>query len=543
MQQLEEKTQTQKENGERRTLVNFRLALFCAFFFIFGVYFYKAVILGASLWWLILLCLPFFSLLLFKTKKELFRTFIRVLSLVCAFLFGMGAFALQVRSFESGGKYNGDFFVSGIVDDCLQEGELCKITLSHLEIDGNAEKGKLVAYLPYTYAKKLHLNDSLAMQGKVKRETLDFEDNYFAYTILEDIRFQMNAEEAVVLDNQFRLFPFLREKLITTLREGLDETTASVTIALLTGDSRSIDNGLLDNVRYGGIAHVFAVSGLHVGVLFGISLWLMKRKSLRRTPKIIRFIFVAIVLLLYGGICGYSASVLRATVTCLIAYASQLIGLTTDSGESIGVSALVVTAISPVSIFTVGFQLSFAACFGIVWLSKPILNCLIKPLPVTEEGDTAPLSVWQDTKRRAISFFAVTLSAQIATAPIQMATFGYLSLWSILLNCIFVPLISALFSILLLLVFVGCILPATWTATILYLPNLLWTVLLLAFEIVDFSSFALTGITLNGPAIVCYYLVCTLFTDKYNLSKKTKRILIFLAILAFGITMYALNAV
>jgi predicted membrane metal-binding protein len=151
--------------------------------------------------------------------------------------------------------------------------------------------------------------------------------------------------------------------------------------------------------------------------------------------------------------------------------------------------------------------------------------------------------VWQDTKRKAISFFAVTLSAQIATAPIQMATFGYLSLWSILLNCIFVPLISALFSILLLLVFVGCILPATWTATILYLPNLLWTVLLLAFEIVDFSSFALTGITLNGPAIVCYYLVCTLFTDKYNLSKKTKRILIFLAILAFGITMYALNAV
>ena len=543
MQPNEEITQTQNKTGERRTLVNFRPVLFCAFFFGLGVCFYKAWRCGASLWWLALLILPFFSLFLFKTKRELLRTLSRCLLLVFAFLIGMGAFGLHVYAYESGGKYNGDFFVVGRVEEYGLEGELCRVRLSGLEIDGNEEKGILVAYLPYTYAENLHLGDTLAMQGKVMRETLDFADEYFAYTMENDQRFQMRVDGVVKIGYEFRLFSSIRERITQVIYAGMDETPAAVTVAILTGDARLIDEGLLDNVRYGGIAHIFAVSGLHVGVLYGFCMALMKTKALKRTPKFLRFALVAATLLFYGGICGFSSSVLRATVTCLIAYAARLIGLSTDSGESIGAAALTVMLLSPVSLFTAGFQLSFAACFGIVWLFPIMKKAWIKPAPTLDDGNIAPLTLWQKAKHEGISFFAVTLSAQIATAPIQLIAFGYLSAWSLFLNCLFVPLISALFSLLLILVALACLVPISWAAAILYLPNMLWTVLLLAFQTLDFSKLAITGVQINATMAVCYYILCLLSTDKFNLPFRIRKILIFLAVLAFGIAMYALNTV
>ena len=539
----EKKTQSTEKTGELRTLVNFRPVLFCAFFFAFGVWFYKQCRCGVSPLWTLLAVLPFFSLLLFRDKQRLLRTLYRTLAIVCAFFCGIGAFALQVFCYESGGRYNGEYFVVGIVDEYALEGEVCRVVLSDLEIDGNTEKGALVAYLPYTYAEKLTLNDRLALHGKVKRSALDFEDPYFAYTVEKDLRFDMNAQSVTTLGNDFRLFPFLREKITDVLYAGLDETTAAVTMALLTGDVRAIDDGLLDNVRYGGIAHVFAVSGLHVGVLYGFCLWLMNRKGLKRLPKPFKIAFVALTLLFYGGVCGYSSSIIRATVTCLIAYGAKLVGLNTDSGESIGASALVVTAFSPISLFTAGFQLSFAACFGIVWLSKPIEKLLLKPLPVLEDGEEPPLSIFQTTKRKALQFFAVTLSAQIATSPIQILSFGYLSVWSVFLNILFVPLISALFSILLALVTLSCILPVAWTSIILYIPNVLWTVLLLAFEVLDFSKNAITGITLNGPIVTCYYLICLFMTDKLRLPKKIKIYLAFFCALVLLLSVHILSVV
>ena len=64
----------------------------------------------------------------------------------------------------------------------------------------------------------------------------------------------------------------------------------------------------------------------------------------------------------------------------------------------------------------------------------------------------------------------------------------------------------------------------------------------MAFETVDFSSFALSNFTLKGFSILCYYLICTFFTDKLNVPKRAKIILRFLTIVVFVITMYVLNA-
>jgi hypothetical protein len=104
-----------------------------------------------------------------------------------------------------------------------------------------------------------------------------------------------------------------------------------------------------------------------------------------------------------------------------------------------------------------------------------------------------------------------------------------------------VPIISAGFSILLLFVFITCFLPEVCASAILYLPNVLWSALLLMFEVIDFSKFALTGVQLSFGSCVSYYCTCVFATDKWNVSPKMRRWLILGCIFTFAVTMFVTN--
>lgn len=73
---------------------------------------------------------------------------------------------------------------------------------------------------------------------------------------------------------------------------------------MLTGDGSAVENGLLQNFRYGGVAHIFAVSGLHIGVIYAILSFLLKRI---RMPKLLRCALIFAPLLFYVGVCPFFA--------------------------------------------------------------------------------------------------------------------------------------------------------------------------------------------------------------------------------------------
>ena len=443
---------------------------------------------------------------------------------------------MQAENFKSGGVYNGACAVQGRVIKCTETNDFLCVTLDKLVIEGNEEKGKLVAYLPSSNFHAVTVCDEVLLLGTLRTDTRVFVGGEVqAYTVQDNCRYQMTADDCVVTGRRVNLFLLFRERIERTVYTGMDETPAAVTMAILTGDTDGIGSGLLQNIRYGGIAHIFAVSGLHIGALYAFCLWVVKKTKGYRIPKAVRFVLVAAVLLFYGGVCGYSASVIRAVVMCLVLYASKLIGFGTDLSERLGLAAIIVLLLSPVSLYTVGFQLSFAACLGIAWLAPSIQRgCYaVGELFVTEkeeekeEGkkDGKPPTITQRVVKSVVSFFSVTVSAQLATAPLSYNAFGYLSGWSLLLNCLFVPVLSAAFSALLLFVVLACVLPLSVSGIILCVPNALWSLLLLVFEWFDFTSFALTGITLGVGAWIAYYMALLFFTDKWNISKTMQRII------------------
>ena len=545
---------------EKDKLFNFRPLVFAAVFLALGILFaYYRTLYSLSFWWLCgfipVAIIPFFL----ASKKEYARRLLALLMLVFCFACGFVGFRSQTYQYTACRFYSGVYTVTGTVVGKAVYEDGAKLVLEDVFIGENKVEGRLNAYLPISDYQKAHIADVVALRGFVNTKTeLLGEYGFRANAIDEEIRYTLRVNDGFAVAGKSKnAFLVMRNKMERVICAGMDATAASVTLAVLTGDSANMESGLLENMRYGGIAHIFAVSGLHVGALYAFCLLLFSRTRMQSAPKPLRLFLVAVILLFYAGVCGFSASILRATVICLVGYFMKLIGTSSDGLSVLGLSALFILLLSPVSLFEVGFQLSFLACIGILLFAKRIgqvcdkgYKCLRKryPRPLTKEqeemvkkGDTLPPSIEERCVRNAVSVFSVSLAAQITTAPVSYLAFGYFSGWSFLLNFIFVPLISAMFAFLLLFCVLACLLPLTLAPYLLYLPSVLWNLLLLTFEIVDFSSFALTSMQLSGASCVCYYGGVIFLTDKWNVTKKQSRILSAVFFVGFLRTLTMLN--
>ncbi len=505
------------ENSELdEKLFNFRPVFFVAVSLCFGIVFaYFYITEKVSLWWACLFLPILLSPFLFaNTPKKRKRTAISMLALACAILLGFFSLFIQTVNYREQKQVQGQAQVIGQVVEKNKQGYGAWFTLNGVSIDDEKVKGKLVAYLPASFYQKVRLGDWVILQA----ETENLGENASVYQMENNVRYLAMSEKLIVSGYSFDLFLCIRERMSMSAYNGLSETNAGVALALLLGDTSGIEYGLLENVRFGGVAHVFAVSGLHIGSLFGFCLLAFSKTKLKNLSKWKRFVLVSVILLFYGGICGFSSSVIRAIITCLTAYASVLIGVGYESLETLGFACVIVLLLSPISLFSVGFQLSFLACLGIVLFSRRMQNRLEKLFHVqTDYTQRIPLGVKQRVGKSAIGVVCISLSAQIATSPVLYLQFGYLSGWSILLNFIFTPLISACFSLLLIAVAIACVFPTAIIGVLLYPFETILSALLLVFQLVDFSGFCLQNFALPITALLCYYAGLAFCTDKWNM--------------------------
>lgn len=554
---MQEKLAQNKKVEQGKRIINFRTLLFCALFLCLGILFAFACIVYHLPFWIVFLIIPFIGLIcmLAFTLVQWKRICVSVALLVFSFAIGAGAFALQIKSYQSVGVYDGEYTVIGRVIQKETDGETYALSLDKLSVSGCKEKGCLTAYVSAAVYEEISLSQEVVLKGELHTKTQLVNDYGFrAYAVEENVRYTMLVDSGVAIDRHFHPLLAIRGRFERVIFAGMDETPASVMLATLTGNTSWIEEGLLHNIRRGGIAHIFAVSGLHVGALYAFCIWLIGKTKLCKAPKVVRFVVLAFVLLFYGGICGYSSSVIRAIVMCLLLYLTKLTGLGNDGLETVSAAAIIVLLLSPVSLFTVGFQLSFAACYGIILLSRPIAKMLYKlgdvvvhdiarkpRKPFVLEEDTHPLNNWQRLVRLIVSFLSVTLSAQIATTPIQIATFGYFSPWSILLNCLFVPIISAVFSVQLLLVFVASCLPLVCSKILLFMPNVVWSALLLVFEGMFFSVWKIAYFP--AWSMSTYYLSVAFCSGRWNIPKWLSRTIAVLFAVVCATILLVVNAV
>lgn len=461
----------------------------------------------------------------------------RFLIVCVSFCAGFGDICIFAARYQTTAETVGGVYVTARVSEARTVKNGVWYVLEDPSFDGRPAAGKLTLYLYSAGDTKIENEGSIvAFNAEIAANT-DWVEKMGnrAYEWRRDIRYEAKkCKNFRVLRSGSGVFMQIRRRLKSALEKSVSSDAFALSYAILTGETAEMNGELLENFRYGGVAHIFAVSGLHVGALFAFLTAIFRRRRLAALPRAAKFALVAAMLLLYGAICGFSASVVRAIVMCLAFYADKLSGFKRDSLESMGKAAVLVLLVSPVSLFDAGFLLSFSAVAGILCLSPTFSRLFSAWLPERGANDiggingiggangakNGKLSKLRKPLQALISLISVSLGATAATLPVMCRCFGYVSGVSLLLNVIVVPIVSATFPFLLALAALAAMLPAL-AGAILFLPSFFLTALSLLFYMIDFSPFAI-GMTVSSAAIFAYYVACACGSDRVNLRYKAR---------------------
>lgn len=269
----------------------------------------------------------------------------------------------------------------------------------------------------------------------------------------------------------------------------LDDSNASLAAAMVLGDKSGLDTEIKELYQRNGIAHLIAISGLHMAMIGG-SLYRLLRKLTGSYP-IAAFVGIVFILM-YGVMTGLSGATVRAVIMLIASMGADVFGRRYDGLSAIALALWVMLVSNPYQLAQVGFLLSFGAVIGIA-IIHPLWKMYFPKLPRSLEG------------------LSVSISVQLVLMPVMLYHFYEIPVYGVLINVIVVPIMNWLLIALLLCGGIGVFslggaqIPAWVANSIFYL-----------YERICRASEALPGHTLcTGRVepgwIICYYVLLATF--------------------------------
>ena len=237
----------------------------------------------------------------------------------------------------------------------------------------------------------------------------EYENTYFVE--LEDVK------STKIEDN------FL-EKYLQTLFNRAEEDysygTKNINRAILLGDNTRIKKDLKDKIRYTGLSHIFAMSGLHIALVIAIFYFIFKKTM--KNKKLIEVLLLISITLYYISV-KESPSFTRAYIMAIVYLLGKLFYEKVDLGKTLFISAIVSVLINPTVIFSVSFQLSYGAMIAIIYIFPYIRKINYKKLKI-------------------LDYILFTTTIQIFLMPITVYYFNTIQFLSVISNLILLPLAS-----------------------------------------------------------------------------------------------------
>ncbi|KAB3539082.1 ComEC/Rec2 family competence protein [Alkaliphilus pronyensis] len=229
---------------------------------------------------------------------------------------------------------------------------------------------------------------------------------------------------------------WFKKELEAILDKTLMEQQASLMKSILFGNQGYLSKDMLNSFSKSGTAHIIAISGLHIGI---IVLILHKLLSLLGTGRNLSLLLTMSIILLYAYLVGFPVSIIRASSMYFILVLAYFLHRPYNSINTLAFIAFIVLLLNPITLFTVSFQLSFAATLSILTL-YPLLNRLLSRIP--------------DYIRQLLS---VTIAAQLGTMPIMAYHFNEISIVAPITNLLIVPLLGVLITLAFISITIGAI--------------------------------------------------------------------------------------
>lgn len=209
-----------------------------------------------------------------------------------------------------------------------------------------------------------------------------------------------------------------------------DQRSAPLLTALITGNKDKLTQKTKNAFRDSGASHLLALSGLHLGIIYLVLSRLLSVLGNSLFARGVRSVTVILFSACYTLATGASPSLTRAFIFIALKEISKMSGRP-QKGSQIVISALTLQLLArPQSLFSLGFQLSYLAVAGIIYINPILEKCW------TPEDKGIMKKIWETA--------TVSISCQVATAPLVWHTFGTFPEHFLLTNLIAIPITSVL---------------------------------------------------------------------------------------------------
>ena len=343
-------------------------------------------------------------------RNDKFYYFLVILSLIYSFS------VTKLYKFES--KYTSDNNIfTGIIIEKEFDGNKLSFTIK-------AKENIVCTYYIETLDEKKYLEKNFKLGNRVKIEgelkkpknnTVPNGFNYKNYLYNNKIFWTLSVQDIVEIKETNNIIYKVKNSII----ERIDNFNYSskYLYAFILGDTSKIDDEVLSSYRTNGISHLFAVSGMHVSLITGIILFILKKLRIKDT---ISTVICIILLLFYMFLTNFLPSVLRAALLFILLTINRIAKL---NFKSINIILFILSLnlfLNPFYLYNISFQYSYSICIGLILFKNVLKNY----------------------KNYFSKTLIVSLIAFLIGLPITMYNFYQVNLLSTFLNLVFVPLIS-----------------------------------------------------------------------------------------------------
>src|SRR6056297_67146 len=205
----------------------------------------------------------------------------------------------------------------------------------------------------------------------------------------------------------------IKDEILTKSKQFIGYKSRAYFASLVFGDTSLLSEEQEQSIGMSGLSHLFAVSGLHIAILYGFLIKLSEFIRLKNRW----FKSVAVLSLLFGfiSITGFPVSAVRAFLFIAVLELSRIAKRKYDLLNSLLIAALIVLTLNPYQIYSPGFQLSFGAVASIHFIYPAIRK-------------------WNNSQNMVVKAFMISFAVQIGIAPIIILHFNYISIVSIIAN-------------------------------------------------------------------------------------------------------------
>lgn len=348
-------------------------------------------------------------------------------------------------------EYSGEVSISGTVSTIKEYSNAKIYYLENVKINDNSSSGEL-ELIVFNKGKDINIKVGNKVKCVADISTID-KSNKNLYLLANNVIYKATTQISnLTYDNSMNFKYWIKNKIKDNMNKHMNSGNADISYSIIFGEKENMNNDTYKVFSYSGIAHILAVSGLHIGFL--VTMLLLLFKVFRFNRHLSNGIIISI-LIFYASLCNYTPSVTRAVIMSIILILAKTFNRQYDGLNSISMAGLIILLVNPLSIYLVGFQLSFLCVFSIMVFASPITKLLT--------SIKCPYKL--------ANSMAVSLSVNIGVACVMLQNFKQVSLISVLSNMVILPIFSVCFCTMFLVLFLGLIFP--FVNYVLIIPNVL----------------------------------------------------------------------